>query len=365
METVLIIIVAVLAVAVVWLAIASKKPASLSDSLMLMNQQLENLRGQLSEGLKNNTDSLNRQLLTVIETVNKQLDSVVGGMISSQKTIGERLDNTAKVVADISRNLGALEQATARVFEVGKDILSLQEILRTPKLRGTLGEFLLEDLLSQMLPSENYEIQYKFKSGETVDAVIRLGQGMVPVDSKFPLENFKKIIEAGSETDKKSAARKFAADVKKHIDAVSAKYILPDEGTFDFAIMYIPAENVYYETILKDDTLGEESVSAYALSKRVIPASPNSFYAYLQAIVLGLKGMRIDRDSKIILQELQRLRGDFGKFIDDFDVLGKHLTSAKNKYDDAAKKVERFGDRIISIGEKPGGKLIDSPPHQS
>ncbi len=344
MEIALLIIILILFGAGIGLAL--RKKTERLDSVLLLNQQVENLRNQ-------NNESFSR----LSENINRQLESVVSNLITSQKTIGERLEGTNKVFADISKNLGSLEAATNKVFDIGKDISSLQEILRAPKLRGNIGEFLLGDLLSQILPSENYTLQYRFNSCEMVDAVIRLGQGMVPVDSKFPLENFRKMLDTIDDAEKKSCRKKFASDVKKHIDAISSKYILPDEGTFDFALMYIPAENVYYELIIKDENSDEDNISSYALSKRVIPTSPNSFYAYLQAIVLGLKGMKIDRDSKIILQELQRLKSELGKFSEDFDVLGKHLNSARNKYDDAAKKMERFSDRVNTIGEKPGGRL--------
>jgi DNA recombination protein RmuC len=254
------------------------------------------------------------------------------------------------VVGEVRQNLGELTKATERVFDVGKDIASLQEILRAPKLRGVLGELFLGDLLSQILPPTHYALQYKFKSGEAVDAAIHLGQGIVPVDSKFPLENFRRVIASEAEDERKAAKKKFAIDVKKHIDAIASKYILPDEGTFDFALMYIPAENVYYEVILKDDAFGEDKgLCAYALAQRVIPVSPNSFYAYLQAIVLGLKGLRIEKNAQEMIQHLKRLQGDFQRFRDDFDVLGKHLGNTRGKYEDAAKRLERFGEKLLSV----------------
>ncbi len=351
----LLVLVAVLVFFVVWQA---SRPQSGGREFALLQQQVENLRSQLSDNLKSNTETVNKQLTGIIEQVNIQLNAVTGQMVSSQKTMGERLDNAAKAVSDVHKGIGTLSQAAERIFEVGKDISSLQEILQAPKMRGGLGEYLLGDILFQMLPREHFELQYKFKSGEVVDAVIRLGSGMVPVDSKFPLENFKRVIETQDETEKKNAKKKFVSDVKKHIDAVASKYILADEGTFDFALMYIPAENVYYEMIIKDSGSGDaSSISDYALSKKVIPVSPNSFYAYVQAIVLGLKGMRIEKSAQDIVRQLARLKGDFERFKKDFDVLGGHITNVKNKYDETSKRCDNLGEKLQSTGEADSAAL--------
>jgi len=251
-------------------------------------------------------------------------------------------------VGNVQKSLGSLEEANRKIYEIGKDIASLQEILRAPKLRGGLGEFFLGDLLAQILPPDHFVTQYAFRSGEKVDAVIRLGGSLVPVDSKFPLENFRRMIEAATEEDKARARKQFVADVKKHVDSIAGKYILPDEGTYDFALMYIPAENVYYETIIKDDSVGT-SLSQYALSKKVIPVSPNSFYAYLQAIVLGLKGMKIEERAKEIVQYLGRLEGDFSRFREEFSVLGRHLSHAQASFQNAEKRLDQFGQKLLQV----------------
>jgi DNA recombination protein RmuC len=353
MELLIVVLLAGVLVALAVAIVQMNKPRAQDNSALLLQQQMEGLRTQMSESLSASTDTMNRQLLGIIDQVNKQLASVTGQMLSAQNSVGERLDTAARVVSEVHKGLGALSQATDRVFEVGKDIASLQEILRAPKLRGTLGEIFLGDLLLQILPAAHFSLQHRFKSGEVVDAVILLGSGMVPIDAKFPLENFRRIIETQDETEKKAARRKFITDVKKHIDAIASKYILPDEGTFDFALMYLPAENVYYETIIKDESFGDESsICSYALSRRVIPVSPNSFYAYLQAIVLGLRGMRIEESAHEIIQNLARLKGDFTRFCEEFEVMGKHITNIKNKYDDSSRRLERFGEKLTGIGEE-------------
>jgi DNA recombination protein RmuC len=168
------------------------------------------------------------------------------------------------------------------------------------------------------------------------------------VDAKFPLENFKRMLEAAGDEEKNRAKRQFGIDVKKHIDAIAGKYILPDEGTYDFALMYIPAENVYYETIIRDGAPEEKSLCHYAMSKRVIPVSPNSLYAYLQAIVLGLKGMKIEDRAKDIIQYLSRLQGDFGKFREEFALIGKHVGHAQASYQSADRRLDQFGQKLLA-----------------
>jgi DNA recombination protein RmuC len=307
-----------------------------------MQQQLDALRLQLQETLSTTTSQVNQQLASV----SQQLQVSAG-------QIGSRLDHAAKVVGEVRQNLGELSKASQQIFDVGKDISSLQDILKAPKLRGVIGELFLGDLLSQILPGNHFTLQHRFKSGDTVDAVIRLGQNLVPVDSKFPLENFKRVLESRSEDERRSAKRKFDSDVKKHVDSIADKYIVPEEGTFPFALMYIPAENVYYETIIRDENIGEEkSLSGYALNRKVIPVSPNSFFAYLQAIVLGLKGLKIESSAQLIINHLEQLRGDFERFHKDFEVLGSHLNNAKGRYDDADRRLERLGERLLTTGQE-------------
>ena len=313
-----------------------------------MQQQIDQLRVQFGQVLDNSTQLIQQQLGQMIGHVNERLRENSEFLQQTHQSVGQRLDNAARVVGDVQRSLGGLEEANRKIYEVGKDIASLQEILRSPKLRGGLGEFFLEDLLAQVLPPQHFTTQYCFRSGEKVDAVIRLGSSLVPVDAKFPLENFKRIIDSKVDDEQARAKRQFAADVRKHIDAIATKYILPDEGTYDFALMYIPAENVYYEIIIKDDSNEEKSLSTYAMTKRVVPVSPNCFYAYLQAIVLGLKGMTIEQRAKEIIECLSRLQGDFTRFRDEFGLIGKHLGHAQSSYQTAEKRFEQFGQKLVS-----------------
>jgi len=256
-----------------------------------------------------------------------------------------RLDKAAGVIGDLREKVG-------QIHEVGRAAQELVNIMRAPKLRGGMGELFLGDLLAQLLPQEHYTMPYRFKSGDAVDAVIRIGPRLVPADAKFPYENFKRVVEAPAETDRVAARKQFLRDVKKHVDAIAAKYILPDEGTYDFALMYVPAENVYYETIIKEDVGEDRQLFSYALAKRVIPVSPNSFYAYIQTILLGLRGMKVEERAQEILGELSRLRGDFQKIQENFRVLGRHLNNAAGSYSETDKTMTKLDAKLSQI-EQP------------
>jgi DNA recombination protein RmuC len=263
----------------------------------------------------------------------------------------------APTVSRIDQQLGQLGKSAERILEVGKDIATLQDILQPPKLRGELGELLLDQLLEQILPHAHYTLQFSFKNGDRVDAIIRLPDGSVPVDAKFPLESFQRLIEAEGEEERNRKRREFRRAVKGHIDSV-VKYIRPDEGTLDFVLMYVPAENLYYETIA---FVGEEDVLAYALQRRVHLVSPNTFYAFLQAVARGLRGLKVERYAKEIIGNLEALRGDFTGFRDGFRVLGTHIRHADDKYRD----IERDIDKLERKLESPLAEEMEALPASS
>lgn len=340
MEYLVIALLAVIAGLVLW---NSLRPKTDSNMALLMQQQLLSLQEQIKNSLNGSAQQTNQSILLM----QHQIDAL-------RNRVGESLDgglqHINRVVGDVQVRLAQHEEYAKRIYDVGKDISGLQEILRAPKMRGGLGELFLGDLLAQILPADHFTLQHTFKSGERVDAVIHLGHSLVSVDAKFPLENFKKLLDAKEENDKRTFRKEFVKDVKKHIDDVAQKYILPDEGTFEFALMYIPAENVYYEIIIKDASSNEEkSISDYAISKRVIPVSPNSFYAYLQSILLGLKGMKIERGALEIIRNLTRLRDDFSRFSREFETLGTHLNNAKSKYESAERCLDKFGSKLTQV----------------
>jgi DNA recombination protein RmuC len=317
-----------------------------------MQSQNQSL-GRQTELFQQAQKAMSEQLNTITRTVNENLSKTQGNITS-------QLGQTGTVVSEIQKKLGLLEESTNQMKAIGKDIASLQDILRAPKLRGNLGEFLLEDLLQQVFPAGNYTMKYSFKNSVQVDAIIRLGEWVIPVDAKFPLEAFQRLLAAPDEENRKKNKKEFIKSVKTRIDEIADKYIRPDEGTFDFALMYIPAENVFYETMISD-TLTEKNyeIFNYAMARHVIPVSPNSFYAYLMAIAFGLKGLKVEQQTKEILKNLVKVQDSFTHFYADFCLLGKHISNAGSKYDDTAKKAEKFHDQLVNFtgipAELPSG----------
>lgn len=359
MEYILVaLLVVVVALLVYLIRTRPEKPTSDSGQFLLMQQQIDAMRTDVRESLKNVTDNVNQQL----STVTQQIQSQTGN-------IGTRLDTAARVVKEVEGKLGQLSQATQEIKELGQNVSKLEELLRAPKLRGVLGEEMLEDLLRQVLPQDAFEMQYRFRNGQSVDAVVKTSDGrLVPIDAKFPLDNFRKMMEVKTDVEKKPFHKAFINDVKKHIDAIAVKYIVPDEGTFDFALMYIPAENVYYETIIKDEAGNGGNIYSYALEKKVIPVSPNSFYAYLRVIALGLRGLQIEKNARTIADNLKRLTGEIAKVREGFNTLGTHLDNARKKYEDADKRLTQFEDKLDNIaGSLPGAQAatIEEHPRQA
>lgn len=309
--------------------------------------------------LKNPHAALEFRLNDITNTINdiktEQLKFQKDSLLEQQTLFGKtqdsiisQLEKSTTVVGDIQKNLGSLEITAKNIQDIGSNISSLQEILQAPKLRGNLGEYLLEDLLKNILPASNYGVKYSFKNGTQVDAIIKLKDGIIPIDSKFPLESFSRMIKATCDEDKKKFKREFISSVKTKIDEIANKYINPSEETFDFAMMYIPAENVYYETIISDSNMDYE-IFNYAIKKQVVIVSPNSFWAYLMAIAYGLKGFAIEAHAKHIRSECANIQIVFNKMYEDVLVTGKHLNNALSKYDDCVKKTEKLGGMIKQI----------------
>lgn len=271
--------------------------------------------------------------------VDRRLDAMT-------QTMDRRLESTSQTTKEIHERLGKLGEATVTMNDRVRDLARLEQALRPPKARGGFGELLLGNLLRDRLPAAAYDLQYTFGSGERVDAVIRV-EKLVPVDAKFPLDNFHRLMEAESDDERTYHAKAFSRDLKGHIDAIAAKYVRPEEGTYDFALMYLPAEAVYYELVCGRTG----ALYSYALDKRVFPVSPTTLTAYLQVISLGLKGLQIEQNAQEVMEYVADLHRDFGRFKEDFEVVGKHIGNAQTKFVEAEKRLDRFEGKLERASE--------------
>jgi len=282
--------------------------------------------------------SRNAEVDTRLEAITATMDRRLGELDTK---VDRRLEHATQQTQAIHKQLGEVGQATAQLAEQAKGLGQLQQILRPPKARGGFGELLLENLLRDRLPATAYTLQHGFAGGERVDAAITVDR-IVPIDSKFPLDNFERMLEADNDIERQQFEKLFARDVKNHVDAISGKYIRPAEGTYDFAFMYLPSEAIYYELVCgKTGALLE-----YAHGKRVLPVSPTTLTAYLQVVALGLKGLQIEQHAQEVMAYCAQLQKDFGKFKEDFELVGTHLGRAQNKFGDAEKRLGRFETKL-------------------
>lgn len=305
------------------------------------------LRVDSSRQLETRTAEVDRRLQGLTEAVDRRLADL-------DTKVDRRMEHASQQTNAIHRQLGDVGRATAQLAEQAKDLGQLQQLLRPPKARGGFGELLLGNLLADRLPPTAYSLQHTFRSGERVDAVIRVDR-LVPIDAKFPLDNFERFVEAQDDEGRQLHGKAFARDVKIHIDAIATKYIRPDEGTFDFAFMYLPSEAIYYElTCGKTGALLE-----YAHERNIVPVSPSTLVAYLHTIVLGLKGMQIEQHAQEVMAYCAQLQKDFGTFRSHFDTIGTHLGHARSKYVEAEKRLDRFESKLEQATDSPELETVE------
>jgi len=277
------------------------------------------------------------------------------------RTMEARYNDSLKTIGELKQTVGSLEQAQRQMLDISRDIQSLQDLLKPPKVRGGLGEMTLGQVLGQVLPRGGYAEQYRFKNGAIVDAVIRVGPRLVPVDSKFPLESFQRYL-AAAEAEKGACLREFAQSIRAKVEDIARKYILEDEATFNFALMYVPSENIYYQTIINDElAVDGRSLSDYALEKKVVLVSPNSFYAYLSVICLGLRGLNWENSARSVLDDCARLNAELGKFAREFTKLGGHLEHAAAAYARADQQLGMVTQKAGRLGEAERETLPPGP----
>ncbi len=269
---------------------------------------------------------------------------------------------TQRSLHDLSRQLGVLSEQSIRVGELAKDIGSLQDLLRAPKPRGGFGELMLERLLQDCLPLSAYEIQFTYRDGSRVDAVVRSANRLVPIDAKFPNESYTQIAAATDDADRARRRRAFLQQVRRHIDAV-ARYVSPQDGTIDFAFMYLPSEAIYYEVMTRDSA-DEPDLGSYFQERHVIPASPNTLLAYLQVVALGIRGLAMQERTRELQQSIAQVRREFERFVGLHDQLGTHLDHAMKKFDETERALARASGAIEGLAQVPiaaGGEQVVLP----
>jgi DNA recombination protein RmuC len=322
----------------------------------LARDELVALRKDSAAQLAERTADVDRRLAGMAETFDRRLGQL-------DVKVDRRLESAQKTSTEIHERLGKVDSAAAQMLERAKDLSRLEQALRPPKARGGFGELLLENLLRDRLPPSAFAIQHTFPSGDRVDAVVRAGQ-LISVDSKFPLDNYQRLVEAESDAERQLHEKAFARDVRSHVDAIAVKYIRPEDGTYDFAFMYIPVEAVYYE--LACGSSG--AVLSYAHAHRVFPVSPSTFTAYLQVIALGLRGMQIEQRAHEVMAYVAELGRDFDRFSEDFDLVGKHLSNAQAKFVSADKRRDKLAVKLERASEdvdeaiEADGVDADEPP---
>jgi DNA recombination protein RmuC len=348
MNVVLIGVVIVVAGLVLWLVLQTsqeqKKSAALEGQLNELRRDLQTIGTAQAQSTG--------QMATIGQSVSQRLESVTKALqdgvsnsaqiaTQGQTAIANELKNTREQIGHIQKQLGEFQELGRGISSATK---SLEGILGGAKTRGLLGEVTLGRLLEDSLPASQYAVQYRFSSGEAADAVIFLrDKKLVAVDSKFPLDAFRRISAEGEE-----AKRAFATAVKGHADSIAKKYIVPNEGTLDLALMFVPSETVYYEMLMTVDSKGE-ALDSYCRGKNIIAVSPNTLYAHLCVIHLGLRGMQIEENAKRISAGLSGIQKNMATFTDVFEKLGTHLKNAQQSYGEADKRLEKTQNTLDSL----------------
>lgn len=309
------------------------------------SSQIRNLKSELKdeeenkvlmEWLKEMQGSVDTRLKDQNQTLQEQLTNQRKAMTEQTKLIWERLENSSKVIQQVHKELGGIS-------EFGKDMKDLSNVLKSPKLRGGLGEQFLYEILENSLPKELFKTQYKFKDGATCDAVVFTEKGMIAIDSKFPMENFKEMLTQETQEARDSYKKRFVRDVKNRIDEISSRYILPEEGTTDFAVMYVPSENVYYELLVNTPEIEE-----YSRNKNVFITSPNTLNYQMRAILVAYQQSELQKHASEILNSLSGIKAEAEKFGEELGVLGGHIVRTYKAMDNIKLKFSKLFGKIES-----------------
>jgi DNA recombination protein RmuC len=319
----------------------------LKDAVSRQDQVLTQLAG-----VRASSESVDRRF----DELRGSVEQRVGGV---EDRLAEEQKNVANHLGEVREKMGMVFQASQKIQELAGGMTRLEDLLKPPKVRGGLGEKFLEHALSDVLPPGSWTMRHVFPDGTIVDAAIRVGEFLVPVDSKFPLENFRRSKEAVDESERRRARRDFAGDVRRHVEAIATKYIRPGDGTYDFAFMYVPSEAVYCEIAFDEENV---SLADWARERGVIAVSPRLLHVYLATVCTGLRGMAVEERAKEILEHLSDLRREWSLVEDPFRTLGSHLRNSQKQYDAASRAFDRFGGKLETIAERDETESIEGLP---
>ncbi|HSC45239.1 MAG TPA: DNA recombination protein RmuC [Candidatus Acidoferrum sp.] len=353
----------VVVVLVAWLALqnlsAQKKNENIESQMNELRRDLQTMATAQAQAAGQIT-TLTSSVTTRLDSVSKSLTDGVAQSADisskSQTAMREELKSTQSMMERIHKQLGEFQEVSRGLSNAQQ---SLESVLGGVKTRGILGEVTLDRLLEDSLPRSQYGIQYRFASGEAVDAVIFLrDRKLLAVDSKFPLEAFRRI-----ETDGDDARRAFATAVKKHVDSIAGKYIKPDENTLDLALMFVPSESVYYELLQISDSKGQP-LDEYCRQQRIVAVSPNTLYAHLCVIAMGLRGMQIEENARRLANGLSGLQKQLGNFTETFEKVGTHLKNAQQSYQEAGRRLDKTElslEGMLTSGDPSAGEQAELP----
>ncbi|HEY4520450.1 MAG TPA: DNA recombination protein RmuC [Candidatus Paceibacterota bacterium] len=337
-----------------YLLIQSRKTKP-DESQLVLHQRIDALSQALNEQLERNRQASESSVLTVSKLLSDELEKHRQSTERTTLAVSQQVQSFTQGMTQLHENVKQMHDSV-------KGISSFQDIFKSPKLRGQWGESSLEATLNNYFPRDRYSLQHYFSSGEAVDCALKLPNGLLlPIDSKFNWENFQKMVNADNEIHKSEFRTSFYNDVKKKVDEIASKYILPSEGTTDMALMYVPAESVYYEIVCNFKDI---DIPQYALKKKVILVSPNTLFLSISSIQHWLKDVQFHQQTKSIMKRLDRIMADGAKLADDFRKLGKHISDAKSSYDDSEKRLSLMVDRVktvIELSEEEEVKQIEVP----
>jgi len=295
-----------------------------------------------------------KEMRQTLQNFGSQVDTKMG---DSAKMFQQQFAQSAKIVRDVTERLTKLDETNKQVMNVADQLQGLEDVLKNPKHRGVLGEYFLENVLKNVLPPKNYQMQYEFKNGDIVDAVVFIKDKIIPIDSKFSLENYNRILQEKDEGQKEELEKQFKADLKNRIDE-TAKYIRPSENTLDFAFMFIPAEGIYYDLLVNQVgaiKVNTRDLIEYAFKeKHVIIVSPTSFFAYLQTVMQGLRALQIEESAKEIRKYVEMLQKHLLSYDEYMKKLGNNLGTAVNAYNRASKEFGKVDKDVVKITGKTG-----------